>query len=346
MSTRPDARPATHEATAARQAWADVAKGACIVLVVLWHVTRKDYLALPWSLDVPVTGAWGWLSQALLPVRMPLFFAISGLFAARRLAEPWGRLGARRVAPLLYLFVLWTLVHTLVLRLTPGFDTAVAGSPGELLVQLTVTPGNLWYLLALAAYVAVARATRRAPHVALVAAAGLAVVAGAGLVATPGNREGLLVNLVWFLLGTRVAALPRTLTRRRVGVAAVVAFGLATVAWQGLDADRWLDVRPGLGLLGIAAGAGVAVLVAPTRVGTPLARLGRLTLPVYVVHLPLVALLHLASERWLPTSSVVAALLYPAAATALVLALSLALHRVLVRAGGWWLFTAPWLGRA
>jgi threonine dehydratase len=122
-----------------RQRWADVAKGLCIVLVVLWHVTRKDYLQLPLDPSLPVAGAWGRFSEVLLPVRMPLFFLISGLFAARQLDRPWPRVWSDRVAPLLYLFVLWTLVHTLVLRLAPGFDTAVAHSPGELLVQLTVT---------------------------------------------------------------------------------------------------------------------------------------------------------------------------------------------------------------
>ncbi|MEO9325924.1 acyltransferase family protein [Nocardioides sp. C4-1] len=343
-----------NEVRAPRQQWADVAKGTCIVLVVLWHVTRKDYLALDWDLGAPVTGAWGTASEVLLPVRMPLFFLISGLFSARLLQRSWPEVWRRRVAPMLWLLVVWTLLHTLLFRLTPGFDTAVADDPVGLLVQLTVTPGNLWYLLALGLYVAVARATRDVPHAALAAALVLSAVATAGLVPTPGNRYGLLTNLVWFLLGTRLTSLPAGLrawvvpTRRVVAATAIGAFAVAAAAWQALGADGWLGVRPALGLLGIAAGAAVAVAVARTRAGSPLAALGRQTLPVYVLHLPLVALAHAvsgelitgATARSLPLAAV-----YPVVVTALVVGACLALHRMLVRGGASWLFEAPWSRR-
>jgi uncharacterized membrane protein YcfT len=334
--------------TGARLRWADVAKGSCIVLVVLWHVTRKDYLELPWHLVVPATGLWGMFSEVLLPVRMPLFFFISGLFAARQLDRPWSRVLSRRVGPLLYVFVLWTLVQAIALRAAPGFDTEVPHGPGQLLVQLTVTPGNLWYLGALAAYVVVARATRSVPHWALALALVLSTAAAAGLVPTPGNRYSLLTNLVWFLLGTRLADLPRV--DRRVAAALVGAFVIGAALWQLLDADRWLGVRPVLGLLGIAAGGTVATLLSQVpRLGPALAALGQRTLPVYVLHLPLVALAHLASTRLVTgrlAGSSDLALAYPAALTALVLGACLALHRLLVAAGGGWLFTAPWLPRA
>jgi threonine dehydratase len=286
-------------------------------------------------------------------VRMPLFFLISGLFAARRLERPWAQVWTGRVAPLLYLFVLWTLVQTLVLQLTPGFDTAIAGSPGELLVQLTITPGNLWYLLALASYVVVARATRRAPHWTLGAALLLSAVAAAGWVATPGNRYGLLTNLVWFLLGTRLPHLTRAVSRLTrptpaVLVAAVGAFAVAAGAWQVLGADEWFGVRPVLGGLGIAAGLTVAATLArAARIGSALAALGRRTLPVYVLHLPLVAVVHLGSVHLVGEGSSLAravpvAVAYPVLVTTLVLAVCLGVHRAATRLGGGWLFEAPW----
>ncbi|WP_170981516.1 acyltransferase family protein [Nocardioides dongxiaopingii] len=347
---RPDPRPA-------REQWADVAKGVCIVLVVLWHVTRKDYLVLPWDVGVPVTGAWGRASELLLPVRMPLFFLISGLFAARQVQRPWPEVWRRRVAPLVYLFVLWTLVHTVVLQATPGFDTAIADGPCALLVQLSVTPGNLWYLLALALYVAVARATRSVPHWALAGALVLSAVASAGLVPTPGNRAGLLVNMVWFLLGVRagrpaarvpaVGQLARA--RPRVVLAVVAVFAGAAGLWQALDADAWVGVRPVLGLLGILAGVAAAGVLARTSAGPALAALGRRTLPVYVLHLPLVALVHLAAADLVvgPVArSLPLAVLYPVLVSAVVVVACLALHRLAGALGAWWLFTAPWSGRA
>lgn len=335
-----------------RLVWPDVSKGACIVLVVLWHVTRKDYLQLDWRLDVPVTGAWGTLSVALLPVRMPLFFAISGYFAARQLDRPWRAVLTRRVAPLLWVFVLWTLLQTVVLQAVPGFDTAVSRTPAELAAQLSVTPGNLWYLLALAAYVVAARATRRAPWLALAAALVLSTVAAAGWVPTPGNRYGLLTNLVFFLLGVQLAR-HGEVVRRHVGPAAgatlgaavVVTFVVGVALWVLLGLDTTPGVRPALGLLGAGAGAATAVALSRIPVAAGLAALGRRTLPVYVVHLPLVAFAHGASARWVPTGSLWAAALYPVLATVLVVGASLALHRVLLRVGGRWLFEAPWVAR-
>ena len=64
----------------ARVGWPDVAKGVCIILVVLWHVVTKHAIAVAGA--GPVTDAWATLNAQLLPLRMPLFFLISGMFAA------------------------------------------------------------------------------------------------------------------------------------------------------------------------------------------------------------------------------------------------------------------------
>ncbi|WP_253289887.1 pyridoxal-phosphate dependent enzyme [Verrucosispora sioxanthis] len=185
-----------------RLAWADVAKGGCILLVLLWHVIVKDYLQIDWRLDVPVPGAWGTLGELLLPMRMPLFFTISGLFAASAVQRPWRSVARPRVARFLYLYGAWLMIHTAVLALAPDFPTDRANDLGALVAQLTVTPSNLWYLYALALYFVLAKALRRVRPAVLLAAAGtLSAVASAGLVDTPGNRAGLYQNLVFFLAG-------------------------------------------------------------------------------------------------------------------------------------------------
>ena len=110
-----------------RESWADVAKGACILLVVLWHVITKHYLQVDWRLAVPLPGAWGLLGEQLLPLRMPLFFAISGMFAAGAVSRSWRVLARSKVAKFGYLYAVWLLIHTAVLTLVPDFDTARAG---------------------------------------------------------------------------------------------------------------------------------------------------------------------------------------------------------------------------
>ncbi|GGM20340.1 hypothetical protein GCM10011608_01160 [Micromonospora sonchi] len=333
-----------------RLAWADVAKGGCIVLVLLWHVIMKNYLQLDWRLDVPVAGVWGTLGDLLLPMRMPLFFTISGMFAAAAVHRPWRSVGRPRVARLLYLYGVWLLIHTAVLALAPDFPTDRATGPGELLVQLTVTPSNLWYLYALALYFALARTLRRVhPVVLLVAAGVLNAVASAGLLDTPGNRAGLYQNLVFFLAGLHlrryVERWARAVKLRHLLLAAV-AYAVVLVAVTASGTGRLPGVGPLVSVVAVAFGIAVAVRLArrPT-IGQPLAALGRQTLPIYVIHMPVLALLHRLVADPIANLSDPARLAlslgYPFSLTVLVLALSLGVHRVLLAVRAGWLFDLP-----
>ncbi|WTY50928.1 acyltransferase family protein [Micromonospora sp. NBC_01412] len=190
-----------------RAEWADAAKGVCIVLVVSWHVTVKHYLQVDWHLGVPVPGLWGALGEQLLPLRMPLLFIIiiSGVFAASAVQRPWRDVGRSRIARFLYLYAISLLIHTAILAAASGFPTGPAASARGLLEQLTVTPSNLWYLYALALYVAFAKAVRRAPRALVLVPA--AALSAAGLLDTPGNRGGLYQNLAVYVLHMTVLAL-------------------------------------------------------------------------------------------------------------------------------------------
>ncbi|MFI7251026.1 pyridoxal-phosphate dependent enzyme [Micromonospora chalcea] len=333
-----------------RVVWADVAKGACIVLVVLWHVVVKDYLRVDWQVGLPVPGAWGLLGEQLLPLRMPLFFAISGIFAANAVARPWRVSGRSRIARSLYLYAIWLLIHTALLALAPGFPTDRATSAGDLLTQLTVTPSNLWYLYALALYFAIAKALRRVhPAVLLAAAGALSAVAATGLLDSPGNRGQVYQNLVFFLAGVHLKPyLTRwadgASTRRLAGTGAAYAIGLAAMALAGAQS------RPGVYLLvsvaAVAFGLTAAARLARHRLAGPaLARLGRRTLGVYVIHMPVLALLDrilAAPVAGLPgPARALLVTVYPVLLTALVLALSLAAHRGLTALGARRLFDLP-----
>ncbi|MEV2240058.1 acyltransferase [Micromonospora sp. NPDC049891] len=339
--------------TGTRLAWADVAKGGCILLVLLWHVIVKDYLQIDWRLDVPVPGAWGTFGELLLPMRMPLFFTISGMFAATAVQRPWRSVARPRAARFLYLYGVWLMIHTVVLALAPDFPTDRASDLGGLLAQLTVTPSNLWYLYALALYFVLAKALRRVhPAVLLVAAGMLSAVASAGLVDTPGNRGGLYQNLVFFLAGLHLSGYVRRwadgMTGRRLLLSAgAYAAALAAVAATGTA--RLPGVAPLVSVLAVLFGIAVAVRLARwSAVGEPLAALGRQTLPIYVIHMPVLALLHRLIADPIaglddPTRFALA-IGFPFSLTVGVLALSLGLHRLLLAARATWLFDLP--GRA
>lgn len=345
---------------ATRQAWPDAAKGACILLVVFWHDTVLDYVRLGWRLSLPLAGLWGTAGEALRPLRMPLFFALSGMFAARAVMRPWPSVVRARVARFAYLYVLWLLLHTAFFRLTPGFGAAVVRSPAQLLEQLTISPGNLWYLQALLVYFVVARSTRRVPGTVLAASLMLSVAVSSHWFSAPGNRASLLQNLCWFLIGLHATAWADRFARRTTARTAamfaacyVVLASFTTVAGIG----SWPGVRLVTGAVGVCAGISAAALLCrgrsgsatgrrPGRTGRALARLGRRTLPVYVIHMPLVALLHDAVAALFRRApglghSLLLAAGYPVLATAAIVSTCLVIHQVLRRAGLRWLFELP-----
>ncbi|NJC12601.1 putative membrane protein YcfT [Micromonospora profundi] len=347
---RPMALAAAAPAASGRVRWADAAKGVCIILVVAWHVIVKDYLQIDWHLDVPVPGLWGALGEQFLPLRMPLFFTISGVFAANAVTRPWRRVARSRVAGLLYLYALWLLIHTVVLAAAPDFPTDRATSARGLLEQLTITPSNLWYLYALALYFTLAKVTRRVPRaLVLVPAAVLSAVAAAGLLNTPGNRAGLYQNLVFFLAGLHLRPLieewAATATRRRL-VLTCGAYTVVLVAMAAAGAQRWFGVWPVVSVVAVAFGVTAAARLCRWRVlGDWLATLGRITLPIYVIHMPVLALLHRLLHS--PVSGLgrigqgLVVLGYPIVLTGLVIGLSLAIHRWLLAVRAGWLFALP-----
>ncbi|MDG4810554.1 acyltransferase [Micromonospora sp. WMMD1120] len=345
--------PTAHRSQRAR--WADAAKGACIILVVLWHVVVKDYLQVDWHLGAPAPGLWGALGEQLLPLRMPLFFTISGVFAANAVRRPWRVVARGRIAAFLYLYAVWLLIHTVVLTALPDLPTDRAGTPLGLLEQLTVTPSNLWYLYALALYFTIAKATRGLPRALVLApAAALSAVTAAGLLDTPGNRGGLYQNLVFFLAGLflrqRILGWAATADRRRL-LAATVAYALALAAMAAAGAQRWFGVWPAVSVLAVIFGiTAAAQLVRWSALGEPLARLGRVTLPIYVVHMPVLALLHRlllvpVSELGRSAQGLIV-LGYPVLLTGAVIGLSLAVHRGLLVLRAGWLFALPGTRRA
>lgn len=324
-------------APAPRVGWPDVAKGICILLVVLWHVVTKVAVGIPGA--GPVTDAWVMLNAQLLPLRIPLFFLVSGMFAARAVFAASGGSWRRRAGRLALLYLVWVLIQTIVLALTPEFDTARATSGWELLAQLTISPTNLWYLLALAVYLTVGRLTRGLPTAAVLSVAFvIAAVAGAGLLPDLGNLWQLVQNLFFFLVGLRLRAIVEHFASRSgVGVAVALAAGYAgaltivSVLGIRLVPGTW----PLLCLVAVAFGVSLSVLLDRhvEIVARPLRWIGRRTLPIYVLHMMPLALidagLHAAGWRTTPVLEAVGPLLL----TAVVVAICLGVHALLVRCG-------------
>ena len=333
-----------------RAGWADVAKGVCILLVVMWHVIMKHYLQIDWHLPAPIPGLWGTFGDQLLPLRMPVFFTISGLFAASAVRRSWKVTARSRVAKFYYLYAVWFVVHTTVLAMVPNFDTLAAHSALDVLEQLTITPTNLWYLVALALYFVVAKLSRNLPMaVVLVPALALSAIASAGLLATPGNRGQLYQNLFFFLAGLRLKpwierwAKAANLRMLLVGGAGYLVVMLVV---RQLGAKEWFGVWPAVSAVAVLVGIAAAVqLERWSRAGDLLAMLGRNTLPIYVMHMPLLAIMHAALLRPFSSAStpvqILLALVLPVVLTTLLTVACLRLNGWIRAAGGTWLFDMP-----
>lgn len=128
-----------------RDVTVDAAKGLAITLVVLAHMDRGLFAAGLANLD-------GWAGRAdlwLYSLFIPLFVFLSGLFVAKSSS----RVGTRaflttRVADLLWLYLVWSLINGL---LQVGFNrfTNADMSMGEVL-SLWWPLGQMWFLPSLA----------------------------------------------------------------------------------------------------------------------------------------------------------------------------------------------------
>ena len=337
-------------ASVTRAAWGDAAKGLLIVLVVFWHVVLKTYLQVDWRIGIPIPGVWGLASDMIWPFLMPLFLFLSGCFAADALKRPWAAVLRPRVLRFLYLYLLWTLIHMAAMWAFPDFPTLVPRSVSEFVEALTISPPNTWYLYALALYFLVARGLDRVPRWLLVAvAAAVSVAVAAGLVDVVSNRGSLLYNLVFFLVGAYLAPRVRSFTarpRRLVAAALTAGYLVAYALMRVTGTEQTPGVWPAVSALGVAMGLAVAPLLPGVRLlGPGLTWLGARTLPIYLIHMPLLVLVDAALVEPLSDSGnavqLVAAVLLPIVLTAGLVAACVFLARLTDVEGLTWLWDLP-----
>jgi uncharacterized membrane protein YcfT len=339
-----------------RTIWMDTAKGLCILLVVSWHVIWKSYLHIDWAVAPAVAAAWSVFGRALLPMRMPLFFLISGVLAASAVARPWRVVGRTKVAGFGYLYLLWLLIHSVVLPPLPiPFDTDIARTPLELLEEATILPTALWYLYALALYFVVAKLVRRAP-VPLVLGVAFAVstASSTGWIPSPGNNGTLYQNLFFFLAGLYFGPVVQETARASTwwqvagaGAAFVVCLGVLV----RFDAAQTPLVWP---LTSIVATIFAVLLMSRVSrwraTNGLLTGLGRRTLPIYVLHMPLLAYAHWLLSTVVPglpaPLRLALVVVEPLLLTAGLVWLCLAISRASVRVGAGWLYELPKPGSA
>jgi uncharacterized membrane protein YcfT len=329
----------------------DTAKGLCILLVVSWHVIWKSYLHIDWGEPGVLGAAWSVFGRSLLPMRMPLFFLISGMLATSAVTRKWRVVARDKVAGFGYLYLVWLLVHTAVLFFLPiPFDTEMARSAGDLIAQATILPTALWYLYGLALYFVIAKLVRKLPAPLVLAVAfALSTASAAGWIYSPANNASLYQNLFFFLAGLYLRPHVEEMARwsswwQVVGTG--LSFLVCLVILARFNAMDFPGVWPATSIVAtLFAVLAMAKIARWRTLRRPLAALGRRTLPIYVMHLPLLAYVHWLLAGVVPglpgPLRLVLAVVEPVLLTVALVATCLAAHHGLVKAGAGWLFAMP-----
>ncbi|MEW5289901.1 acyltransferase family protein [Erwinia papayae] len=202
-----------HTAEREEIAWINSLKGGCILLVVLWHVTFPGYAATAMHLSAGFIPARLWLAvnNYLVPLRMPVFFFVSGLLASHGiLHRDWKQVLTGRVINLFYLYFIWGIIQWLMIRgvsghimggqLSTGSNAAWAETPLKFIRLMLLAMSSCWYLYALGLFFLLAKLFRQQNGSLLLMAVVLNYAAVSGII--PGwGPASLAQYLIFFLLG-------------------------------------------------------------------------------------------------------------------------------------------------
>ncbi|WP_438765386.1 acyltransferase family protein [Kushneria sp. TE3] len=326
--------------------WIDAAKGACILAVILYHFNIFIYQGV--HEGHAIATVWNIGISALKPLRMPLFFLISGYLASTGITRrSWGRIRTKKIASLLWVYVLWSVIYwaavSHLLPANPWHDSSFdAGLTLPLLLERMLTANiSLWYLYALVLYFVLAKALRSA-----VLAIGLGALANIAMyfVIDPENwgMRSLIGYFVFFALGAYAKDIITTHysafnLKRFVVTTALTLGGLATASrFSALTAP---GVEMLLGLVMVSTVIDLFALACRHINMEYLCMIGRQTLPIYVMHR---LMLRFISPYVPETVNVFLLAVEPIIATVAVAAACLFIYHALLRIrGGRALFTMP-----
>ena len=259
--------------------WVDVAKGFCIVFVVMMHSTLGVGHA---------AGGTGWMHELVefaRPFRMPDFFLISGLFLARVIDRDWRTYLDRKVLHFAYFYVLWVGIN-FIFR-APGM--LELGGPRlviqELLLAFVEPFGTLWFIYMLPIFFVLTKLLRPAPIWVVLLLAGI-------LESAPIHTGHLVIDefcdrFVYFYAGYAgarfvfdLAAAVRANPHLAGGWLAAWAIVNAVFVFTG--AATLPGISLALGFLGAAAVINASVLLSLTPAAQLLRYLGENSIVVYL----------------------------------------------------------------
>ena len=319
-----------------RLAWVDAARGVAICLVALFHVTNW-LMTAGFHIDV-----WVDINVVLSSIRMPVFFAIAGMFALKWLDGDWSSLLRAKVLLFVWGYLVWEVIGSVAGYAGMGLNgdrTSLLRVMRDLALSPLVPRFELWFIWALAIFFVVAKTMRRVdPKVQLAIAGVVSVVALSGWDAPNVGWGGALKYYFFFLAGLYLKDWIMAFSRMRsrtllTGIVVTwAAYGTLLVV---LD----LQAVPGLYFVNCVLGLLAGICIGRALSGLFfLGHLGSRTLPIYLGHTPIIVtcVLVFSTTGLIPSVPTAVAVTLPAILTPVAIALAYLLYRAV---DPW----APWL---
>lgn len=138
--------------------WIDTGKTFSIFLVVLLHFEPSLYI-IKWHHSSGAYALWHNINLLLQPIRMPLFFLISGLLASRSIMHPDGTTLYRKLLCPLYGYGLWAILYMTFIPAYPKYESLNINCM-EIIYRIIIADTPSWYLIALFYFYALSYITR------------------------------------------------------------------------------------------------------------------------------------------------------------------------------------------
>ncbi|WP_210528159.1 acyltransferase family protein [Rubellimicrobium arenae] len=272
-------------ANAKRIGWIDTAKGGSILLVVFWHAFLIARLHGPFPEALATLNLW------LTHVRMPVFFLASGILSERVVQASFGQLVRKRIGPLAWLLVIWTIIGRAInawIPLYPWLD----GNLPRLSELLWEPQGELWFLYALMLFAVTARITMAFGNLwrAVFVLAFFGILAAYNEWRDEYYTYAMVSNYPFYMFGVLGAALIRqaTATYARASVIAFLCIGGFFIAHALVSSGLVQGTAESLACAGFAVATAVGVQAVPVLRRT-FDAFGRRSLPIFLGHMPVMA---------------------------------------------------------